>query len=102
MFLELFRHEVANTAQLLVSESISGVMFKHHLATFKHRAFGNQHYRVLAGILGTVFNQKLRQSFDIEFMFRNHTTVCCARHGRQHGSEPCVASENFEYEKTFM
>ena len=51
---------------------------------------------------GAIIAQQFSQVLDVEFAFGNDAPVRCTRHRRQHGSEPCVASEHFHDQNSFV
>src|SRR6202022_4979868 len=80
-------NQVANPAQLFVTERVRGLVFKHHFAALKHRSFRNNHCGIATGVLPAVCAQQFRQLLDIKFMFWNHATIGGSRHRWQHGGE---------------
>src|SRR5581483_4350438 len=99
---EFFGDQIADSAELFVTESVGAVTFKDHFPAIEHRTFRDEDDGVTTGILTAIGQEQLGQLIDVEFVFGNDTTVRRSCHGGKHSSEPCVAAKNLEHQETLV
>ena len=100
--LQFARDQVADPPELLVPVGIRRRFLEDHLAPLEHGALRDEHNGIPARVLETVLRQKLGEPFDVELVFGDHTAVRRARHGRKHGREPGVPSEDLQDQEPFV